>query len=929
MVRHLSLGNGSLLVNLDDSLRLRDLYFPYAGQENHVQGRKHRIGVQANGFSWIENWDTNPEYKQDTILGESKARNEMEGLEMTFRDTVECEKNVFLREIEVRNEEDYGREVEIFFHQDFDLYGTGMADTCFYHPDHSGMIHYKKNRYVMAEVKHQNGQCGDLEQYGIYRDSPSGEIESGNLNGNSIAQGNVQSAISIKVQIGANSSEKIYYWLNTGKDLDSVLQLNEEVDERIEDFFEQTEMCWRGFIGETAAGIDKLDHHITEQFKRSVLVVRGQTNDNGAITAANDSSNLEYNQDKYGYMWPRDGALVAEVMTEAGYPDLVKPFFDFCEDVIHSDGYMMHKYNPDKSLGSSWHSWIDEEGNKRLPIQEDETALVIWALKRYYEETDNKEILEEKWSSLVEPAAEFMHEYFDEELSLPRPSYDLWEEKHYISTFTVAGVYAGLKAAGEIADEVGEDGQKYLDRAEEIKKDGLENLKSEETKRYVRGIEDASSSEEEAAQSSSLGENAADGEKLDEVSAPLFFLERFGLVDEDDEYFRNTMNAIQHDLSPDTGIGGIARYKGDYYHNVTDDFDRVPGNPWIICTLWVAQHLIETAENVKDLKEAKEYMHWTCENSLETGLLPEQVDPFTGDGKSVSPLTWSHTTFIETALKYSEKKEEVTGSETKRILITGAEGTVGEAAGRYLVNHGYEVIGVGLQQCDEACYTKIHMLDLTDDENIDKLRDLMGDVDAVFHLAWNTQQENFDTGKKWEGNMEMFENTLEASKEAGVPIFINGSSIHAGTGNIPAYTAEASLEDTPEPYRSSIDPEDGYEMRKQDPGKLLDPRSEEPDSPYGESKVETEHRTRESVENGDFDIGVSIRIGGVNPDDKKELEGEPYYSGLYWSHRDLGRTLENILKADTEKMQGYYQFYGVSDNEGRIFSIENPFIGNS
>jgi len=35
-------------------------------------------------------------------------------------------------------------------------------------------------------------------------------------------------------------------------------------------------------------------------------------------------------------------------------------------------------------------------------------------------------------------------------------------------------------------------------------------------------------------------------------------------------------------------------------------------------------------------------------------------------------------------------------------------------------------------------------------------------------------------------------------KKSEVPIFINGSSIHAGTGDISAYTVEASLEDTPE-----------------------------------------------------------------------------------------------------------------------------------
>ncbi len=639
MVRHISLGNGSLLVNLDKSLRLRDLYFPYAGQENHVQGQKHRIGLHANGFSWIKDWDTTPRYKEDTILGESTAYNDMEGLKMTFRDTVECEKNVFLREIKVENQKDYSREVEIFFHQGFDLYGTGMADTCFYHPDNSGLIHYKKKRYVMAEVRHEDRKCGDLNQYGIYRDTPEEDIEKGKLNSNPISQGQVESAMSIKIDLEPNSSETVYYWINTGKNLKEVTELNEKVEKRIEDFFEQTAMCWRGFIGETSSQLGELDQHLKEQFKRSVLVVRGQTNDNGAITAANDSSNLEFNQDKYGYVWPRDAALVAQVMTQAGYPELVKPFFDFAEEAIEPSGYMLHKYNPDGSLGSSWHSWVDEEGRKRLPIQEDETALTIWALNEYSKETGDEEILEEKWESLVKPAADFMKSYFDTDLHLPQPSYDLWEEKHYISTFTVASVYAGLEAAAEIAEKIGEDGEAYRARAKEIKEKGLENLRSEETKRYVRGIEN--------------------GEKLDEVSAPIFFLEKFGLIDEKDEYFENTMKAIRYDLSPDTEIGGIARYKKDYYHNVTDDFEKVPGNPWIICTLWVAQHLIDTAETQQELEDAKEYMHWTCDNSLETGILPEQVDPFTGEGKSVAPLTWSHTTFIETVLKYRDRKQEI------------------------------------------------------------------------------------------------------------------------------------------------------------------------------------------------------------------------------------------------------------------------------
>lgn len=202
---------------------------------------------------------------------------------------------------------------------------------------------------------------------------------------------------------------------------------------------------------------------------------------------------------------------------------------------------------------------------------------------------------------------------------------------------------------------------------------------------------------------------------------------------------------------------------------------------------------------------------------------------------------------------------------------------------------------------------------------------MVNEVDAVFHLAWNKNVENFDTGKKWPENIEMFENVLDAAEKADVDIFVNGSSIHAGTGDISAYTVEASLEDTPEPYSSSIDPESDFDLRKEDPEKLLDPREDNPDSPYGESKIETEKKLRKDAENKDFRLGISIRIGGVNPEDKTELEGEPYYGSLYWSHRDIGITLKNILESNLDEKNGYHQFYGVSDNKGRIFNIENSF----
>jgi len=264
------------------------------------------------------------------------------------------------------------------------------------------------------------------------------------------------------------------------------------------------------------------------------------------------------------------------------------------------------------------------------------------------------------------------------------------------------------------------------------------------------------------------------------------------------------------------------------------------------------------------------------------------------------------------------------------VLVTGASGTVGSATGKYLRKQGYNVIGVSRSISeDNDSYTDTEKIDLLKKDDLKKIERIMKEknVDAVFHLAWNIPVENFDTHKAWKGNMEMFLNILNASKNAEVPIFINGSSIHAGTGEIPAFTVDADFESTPEPYKSSIDPDSDFDLRKDEPEKLLDPREESPDSPYGWHKVMTERVLREETKNRQFDIGVSIRIGGVNPDDKEKLEGEPYYHTLYWSHRDLGRTIEHIITADPGEKSGYHQFYGVSDNKGRIFNIENSFIG--
>ena len=79
MARALTLGNGSLLVTLDEYGFVRDFYFPYVGLENHVAGERHRIGIQVNGvFSWIDDgsWKITIGYKPETMVGYLVCKNE-------------------------------------------------------------------------------------------------------------------------------------------------------------------------------------------------------------------------------------------------------------------------------------------------------------------------------------------------------------------------------------------------------------------------------------------------------------------------------------------------------------------------------------------------------------------------------------------------------------------------------------------------------------------------------------------------------------------------------------------------------------------------------------------------------------------------------------------------------------------------------------
>ena len=148
---------------------------------------------------------------------------------------------------------------------------------------------------------------------------------------------------------------------------------------------------------------------------------------------------MKFNKDTYTYMWPRDGALVSIALARANYGSLCESFFDFCSQIITDQGYVLHKFNPDTSLGSSWHPKY-RNGKPQLPIQEDESALILIALAEYTKHRGDISTAKRLYNDVVLKIGRWMVSYRDKKTGLPLPSYDLWEEQLGVFSYTCATV---------------------------------------------------------------------------------------------------------------------------------------------------------------------------------------------------------------------------------------------------------------------------------------------------------------------------------------------------------------------------------------------------------------------------------------------------------------------------------------------------------
>ena len=642
MARDLPISNGNVMINFDQDYNIRDVYYPHVGQDNQTIGDISHFGIWCDGrFAWIDSavWQKTLEYDDDTLVTRVRAIAASMQLEMTIRDTVDFDRDLFLRSIELRNLGDSARTVRLYSHFDPHLWGNAIGDTIFFDPEFRGLVAYKAQRYLLMngsvddQFGFQSFTIGSKERdgfQGTWRDA-----EDGKLQPNPVAQGSVDATGMLEFRLAPSATTTAWVWWAFGKAYREVAALDGLVRERgAASFLTRTRDYWRLWVrNQRGADISRLPDPVQRLYRRSLLIMRTQIDNSGAVIAATDSDIVQFGKDTYTYMWPRDGAIVTAALVQAGYPEITRRFFQLCSRLITAEGFLLHKYNPDGSVGSSWHPWMSADGKRQLPIQEDETALVLWALWAHFEKFHDVEFVKPLYKPLVKTAADFMTRYREPHTRLPAPSYDLWEERRGIAAFTVGAVWAGLMAAARFTDAFGEAAaaDKYRRAAGEIR-DGAERfLFDPKLGRFQRMIT-----------VSREGEITADTT----IDASIAGLWLFGMFDAADPRIVSTMEQMIERLTVKTGVGGIARYENDYYFQVSKDLDRVPGNPWILSTLSIALWYAPRARNPEELQKAIDVLLWAVARAMPSGVLPEQLDPYSGAPLSVAPLTWSHASFV-------------------------------------------------------------------------------------------------------------------------------------------------------------------------------------------------------------------------------------------------------------------------------------------
>ena len=605
-------GNGRILLTVNQNGEWNELFYPFPGQFQQL--RESRVGifdVSGGRFAWLRQGN-GYEIRQTPYGGGHLPESNWSGhgIRLSVRDHVHPNHDLIARVFRLRAEP--ARPIRLFLYHAFQIAESMYQDTAFVDPPAGTLVHYKRGYFFefFSDPTYTRAVCGEHTLKGLkgtYVDAEDGRLE-----GRPVAHGAADSVMEWDLEPVPDRDLEVRLFMAAGRSLPAVHEVRDYVRAGgYARFVRESEAFWDTWVSRRLPSPPReLSDRARQVYRASVLIMRHDAGANGAIIASPDTSSLVAAGDTYNFCWWRDGGYISKAMDEAGLYESASRFLEFARTCQEPDGSFFHRHFPDGAIGSTWHP---------PPfLQIDQTATVIAAVWHHFKRGGDPDVLLGFWP-LVKDAANFLTSFREPTTGLPAPSFDLWEERLGVHLYSTAAVAHALERAARVAAEIGKDPGNWRAAAQEVVEAARREFWDAEKGRFVRSL----------------------FPRDERIDASVLLGLKLGLLPWDDARTRAVVDVVERRLWNAT-VGGLGRYEGDQYYGLE--------NPWIICTLWLAEARLRLGDRLR----CRELIEWVANHATPTLLLPEQIDGRTGEPKSATPLTWSHSTFVDVVHKYAE-----------------------------------------------------------------------------------------------------------------------------------------------------------------------------------------------------------------------------------------------------------------------------------
>ncbi len=648
------LGNRSMYLGFDCRLVTREMFWPTVGLANHIaESPENKVLLYLNDCIYIlgdNQWNLQGKYGKGMCFDWCLTHQTMP-VSVKIRDCVDPYDALWARSVTV--ECCHCENLGLYFKQYYNLGENNIGECGFWDPVTQRLYHYKGKYWVAIGVTLDSAidsikvqAPGNYMKFGAVAKNRDGGVSvssrTGEAFGRQIDHGLIESIYGIRSQTcEGRTIDKLEatYVLAFGRNkVEADALLDTGLSLGFDGIFSRSAKYWAMKLG---------GHDSGSFYDTSIKIISTHCDTRGGIVASCDTEIMYDYRDHYRYVWPRDASMCASTLAKSNMPDYAKRYLKFCLKSLSDDGFFWQRYRPDGTRGSGWHSLGLPDGE--LPIQEDEIAFSLITALDYLEATGDVDFINKIYCGFIKKAANFIRDYRSEDGYLVRPSFDLWEERRGIFSFSQAVSALALACVAKIAWLLNEDGcLMYFDAAKQLIK-GLSVKLSDEARGFCRGLSGPN-----------LDYDWTEDASL--FAAPLFLnkmkslMDTLGELDVPDE-FRRLLELLENRsvctwrrlekalmVLIDGNANGIARYTGDWYWR-PEGLHNAPGNPWFVTTGWYV--MSGYVLGMLSREQVHKWLEWFQARSLDCDILPEQINGLTGAPLSVAPLVWSHSTYVD------------------------------------------------------------------------------------------------------------------------------------------------------------------------------------------------------------------------------------------------------------------------------------------